>query len=542
MQQVKTYILPFLLLLAFEKVAQSQNYNIYNERTFEKVFDIHTDTTNNFHTAIQPYSQNEFKQISTPYDNILNELEITSSSKFINYLTNNDLIKFKKIGYDNYKTRSFSLNPIINTGLTLEKENTSSQYLTETSLGINISGAFGNKWSGQFVFLADKSKYPSYIDALVQTKNISPGYGYSKNDRSFFAQGNVTFTADKNFTFQAGYGKNFIGDGYRSLLLSDNANSYPYFKVTANIWKLKYMALYTMFQDIRYSDGEVSNYFNKFSTIHYLSYNVNDWLNFGFFESIIFQAQEGNFYRGFDINYLNPIIFLRPVEYAQGSADNALLGGSMKVKIKKKVILYSQLLLDEFLLKELKDGNGWWANKYGVQFGLKSYDFLWIKNLKLQLEYNIVRPFTYSYFYNSSNISTLQNYGHFNSALAHPLGANFKEAVIQLSYHKKRWIFEALSTIAKVGLDTNQSTTIGQDIYKPYNDRTQDYGYFIGNGSNTNIINNTLKITYIINPKSRFTIQGGITNRIYKNDFVDNSSNLFFIGLRTNIINRYTDY
>ena len=122
--------------------------------------------------------------------------------------------------------------------------------------------------------LADNSKYPSHINNLVNTKNISPGYGYSKYDRSFLGQANITFTPDENFTFQLGYGKNFIGDGYRSLFLSDNANSYPYLKVTANIWKLKYMALYTNYQDIRNSEGKASNYHQKLSTVHYLSGNV----------------------------------------------------------------------------------------------------------------------------------------------------------------------------------------------------------------------------------------------------------------------------
>lgn len=528
------YIFAFLLIGNNQLVAQ--NYNIYNERTFSRLFDINTDTASNFHTAIQPYSQNEFNEATTPYDSILNELKTDSSSPFINRLTNKNLTE---VNNNNFY---FSLNPILNTGVTFEKNDIESQTLIETSFGVNMQSRLGKKWSGQLLFLVDKSKYPSYIDAFVQDKHISPGYGYSENDRSFFTQGNITFTADKNFTFQAGYGKNFIGDGYRSLLLSDNANSYPYLKITANIWKIKYMALYSMYQDIRGSNGISANYFTKYSTIHYLSLNATKWLNFGFFESIVFQAQEGDFYRGFDINYLNPVIFLRPTEYSQGSADNALLGASLKIKIKKKNILYSQLILDEFLLQELKDGNGWWANKYGIQFGLKAYDFLWIKNLKLQLEYNIVRPFTYTHSYTPTSISTLQNFAHFNAPLAHPLGANFNEVFASLSYHKKRWIFEANSTFTTIGLDTNFTTSVGQDLYRPNNDRAQEYGYYTTGGLTTDVVNSTLKISYVINPKSRFTISGGITNRTYKNDYENSSNNLYFIGLKTNIINRYTDY
>ena len=534
MYRKERYILAFLLIGWIQLSAQ--NYNIYNERTFDNLFNINVDTASNFHTGIQPYSQNEFDNATIAYDSILDALRLKTNSSLVNLLTNKNLAEIKKENF------YFSLNPILNTGFTYEKNDAESQNLIETSVGVNVKGNLNNKWSGQLLFLVDKSKYGSYIDELVQDKNISPGYGYSENDRSFFAQGNITFTADENFTIQAGYGKNFIGDGYRSLFLSDNANSYPYLKVTANIWKLKYMALYSMYQDVRGSNGKPSNYFTKYSTIHYLSFNATKWLNFGFFESIVFQAQEGQFYRGFDINYLNPVIFLRPTEYSQGSADNALLGGNLKIKIKKKNILYSQLILDEFLLNELKSGNGWWANKYGIQVGLKMYDFLWIKNLRFQLEYNVVRPFTYSHSYTPTSISTLQNFAHFNAPLAHPLGANFNEVFTSLSYHKKRWIFEGTTTIAQIGLDTNFTTSVGQDLYRPNNDRAQDYGYKTGGGLKTNIVNSTLKVSYVINPKSRFTISGGVTNRSYKNDLETVSNNLFFIGLKTNIINRYTDF
>ncbi len=517
----------FFTLLSYSK---AQNFNITNERTFSALFNQYVDTSENFHTGIKPFSKKEMES----YDSFMRDLDIKSESKFLSELCD--------YGDTMDKGKSWiEISPLINTGFTLEKSSAFSQNLPELSGGIDINTKIGKKWSSQLMFLSDYSKYPSYIDSLVQNNHVSPGYGYSKNDRAFYGQGNITFTADKIFTFQLGFGKNFIGDGYRSLFLSDNANSYPYFKITANIWKFKYMALYSNYQDIRYSDGNYKDYYQKLSTIHYLSLNITKWWNFGFFESIVWQAQEDQFYRGYEFNYFNPIIFLRPVEYSQGSSDNALLGGSLKFKIKKKNIFYSQILLDEFKLNELKAGTGWWGNKYGIQLGFKSYDFLWIKNLNAQLEYNIVRPFTYSYYYQPTSVSTLQNYAHFNAPLAHPLGANFKELVAGLTYHKKRWIFEGLSTLAKIGLDTNSQFSIGQDIYKPYNQRENEYGYFTTDGLQTDIINNTLKISYIVNPKAQFIFQIGVTNRMYKNSLENSTTNLFFIGLKTAIINRYTD-
>lgn len=531
-------IIYILFFIGITFTSNAQNFNVSNERTISSFYNCYIDTATNLHSTIKPLYKNEVSN----YDTILTDLNINTKYKFLNTLSNYKAGN----GYEN--TAEITIRPIINTGFTLEQGNNSSQNLLELSGGLQLNAHFKKKWSAQFAYLWDFSEYPSHVDAMIQSKNISPGFGYSKNDKSTFAQGNITFTADDNFTFQLGYGKNFIGDGYRSLFLSDYANSYPYLKVTANIWKLKYMALYTNYIDINGSNGKTENYFYKFSSVHYLSYNATKWLNFGFFESVVWQAQEDEYYRGYDINYLNPVIFLRPTEYAQGSSDNALLGGSIKVRVKKKNIIYSQVLLDEFLLKELKAGNGWWANKYGIQIGLKSYDFMWVKNLTLQAEYNMVRPFTYSYYHTPTNISTLQNYAHFNSPLAHPLGANFNEIALGLTYTKKRWVIEAMSTIAKIGLDTS-SNSVGQDVYIPYNNRLDpitgeriDYGYETGGGLSTDIINSTLKISYLVNAKAQMLLQFGVTNRMYKNKYSNDSNNMFFIGLRTAITNRYTDF
>jgi len=521
----KKYILTLIISLFLINLS-AQNFNITNQRTFSILYNKHVDTLENFHTSIRPYSKKEL----TDYDNIIDSY-ITGKVALIK---DEHLITSKK--------NTFTLDPIVNLGYTLEKGRDISQSLIETSFGFSMQNSLGKKWSSQVAILADHSKYPSHINELVQTKNISPGYGYSNLDRSIYGQANITYTPDDNFTVQLGYGKNFIGDGYRSLFLSDNANSNPYLKVTANIWKLKYMALYTNYQDIRNSNGNTNNYSQKLSTAHYLSLNATKWWNIGLFETIMWQAQEDNFYRGYDINYFNPVIMLRPTEYSQGSSDNALLGGSMKFKIRKKNILYTQLILDEFLLDEIKSGNGWWANKYGYQFGLKSYDFVGVKNLTLQCEYNMVRPFTYSHSYKPTDISTLQNYAHFNAPLAHPLGANFNEAIASLSYQRNRWIIEAMATVSKIGFDTNSTTSIGQDLYIPNNKYASEYGNTTTQGLTTDIINSTIKVSYLLNPKSQILIQVGVTNRNYKNSIEDSSNNMFFIGVKTAITNRYFDF
>jgi len=122
------------------------------------------------------------------------------------------------------------------------------------------------------------------------------------------------------------------------------------------------------------------------------------------------------------------------------------------------------------------------------------------------------------------------------------LGANFNEAMASLTYQKKRWIFEGITTIAKVGFETNENASIGQDIYIPNNNRANEYGNFTTQGLTTDIINSTLKASYILNPKSQLILQAGITNRRVKNDIENTTTNMVFVGLKTGIMNRYFDF
>ena len=94
-----------------------------------------------------------------------------------------------------------------------------------------------------------------------------------------------------------------------------------------------------------------SRYPKKWNVMHYLDWSVTKWLNIGIFETIIWQNEDSlGVYRGFEFNYLNPVIFLRPVEFSVGSPDNVLMGITGKLTLFKNHILYGQLAIDEFKL------------------------------------------------------------------------------------------------------------------------------------------------------------------------------------------------
>ena len=126
--------------------------------------------------------------------------------------------------------------------------------------------------------------------------------------------------------------------------------------------------------DLISNPSEQFIYDKKYMTLHHLSANVSKRLNIGIFESIVWESRRNPEISGFDIAYLNPIIFLRPVEYSLNSSDNALMGLNWKFKSTNNSHIYGQFVIDEFSQPALSSGEKWWGNKYSYQIGGKYFD------------------------------------------------------------------------------------------------------------------------------------------------------------------------
>ena len=271
--------------------------------------------------------------------------------------------------------------------------------------------------------------------------------------------------------------------------------------------------------------------------MHYLDWSVTKWLNIAFFETINWGDDTLGTHRGFEFNYINPCIFLRPVEFSIGSPDNCLMGLTGKLTLWKNHVFYGQAILDEFKFSEFKKHSGWWGSKYGLQAGYKTFDIAGVKNLDFQTEFNYVRPFIYSHFTYS------QNYAHAGQPLAHPRGSNFYESVSFLRYSWKRFFFDARYSYMVYGADTT-GTNYGGDIFKLYQTRTQEYDNKIGVGADKNVITyKDFTVSYMLNPKSNMTVSLGVTNRTQKCDVHDDKNQwMYFVGFRTNLNNFYYDF
>ena len=147
-----------------------------------------------------------------------------------------------------------------------------------------------------------------------------------------------------------------------------------------------------------------------------------------------------------------------------------------------------RFVLDEFKFDELILNNrGWWANKFGLQAGMKYIDAFGIDQLDLQFETNTVRPYTYSHT-DSSSV-----YSHFNQPLAHPIGANFQEFIGIIRYLPIKNLFLELRTITYRAAESEFGTNWGDNILISNITREQDFGneLFQGTSNNTLIVNGT---------------------------------------------------
>lgn len=408
--------------------------------------------------------------------------------------------------------------------------------------GIRVDGSIGKQFAFHTAFFESQAIFPTWTDQQSRILNVVPGQAMYKGFRDSkgfdyaFAEGHVSYSPSKYFNFRFGHGKNFIGDGYRSLLLSDVAFNYPYLAINTRVWNIEYVNIYSQLQDISAPKGGYWHpWQKKYTTTHYLSWNILPWLNVGLFESIVWQASDSTGSRGFDFNYLNPVIFYRPVEFSLGSPDNALLGGAFRFRIMKSNFIYCQLMLDEFKLEHVLKGDGWWANKHGFQLGVKAFDPFKIPHLFVQAEYNHVRPYTYAHN------SPVQNYGHYNQPLAHPQGANFREALVIVNKRYNRWHFEYKGIYSAYGADT-AGLSFGHDIYRSYYDYVTEFGNKIGQGLKTTLWQHDLSAGWIVNPSTNLILSAGITIRQLRNELQDKQSAHFWFGLRSSVFNKYYDF
>lgn len=432
------------------------------------------------------------------------------------------------------------VDPLIHFELGDDLSNSGSVF--QNTRGIRLRGVIDKKVYFYTSILENQQGFLNYVDDEITRLNSIPGQGFYKTYQSKIidgirgldflnSQAYLGFNLSPSIDVHFGHGRNFIGNGIRSMLLSDYGHNYLYLQLNTRVWKFHYQNTFASLSSVSSKDIQGNELLpQKYLAAHYLSLQISDQLSIGIFESVVFSRENS-----FELNYLNPLILYRSAEQFLDSPDNVLLGLNTSWNFRKGWQLYGQLMIDELKTSEAFGGRGWWGNKMGYQVGLKKFDLFGIPNLDGQIEHNTARPFTYAHRAEIGTARSTGSYSHHNQALAHPLGANFRETILRISYKPNALLsFTGLYHQANYGSDIANN---GRNILLNYQSRIGDFGQVTGQGTKHQI--SAFHLTSTWQFYTNFYLD---FRMIFRNESIaereSSKTNYFGLGLRVNLHNR----
>ena len=382
--------------------------------------------------------------------------------------------------------------------------------------GLLLQVEAGNKVSFQTGFYENQSFFPAYLRDITLSNSAVPGSGRVKKYKNIYgfdyamSFGTLNIVLPARINFQMAYDRLFIGNGYRSLFLSD-AN-FPYAQVRLQ-WKSKnnrvqYHFIAADLQSLqRRPQGETPEalFQNKAASFHYLAFIPIKFLELGLFEGTIWQRWDSTGTRPLPWNAFVPLPGFSTATNGFGDKNNVLLGLNMLMKPIRHVLLYGQYAVS---------GSG--QNHSGIQGGMHVFD-LPIKGLDLQIEYNTAGKSLYT------NGLPLQSWDHYNQPLGTAAGQGSKELIAIAGYHYKRWQGQVKFN--------NIRRSLSPQVPTNYYSQAPDIQQI------------DLRAGWQINPKTNSQIGAMLTIREESFIMGSNRNTLYFsVFVRTFIHNQYFDF
>ncbi|MEM9050937.1 MAG: hypothetical protein AAGC47_02690 [Bacteroidota bacterium] len=385
--------------------------------------------------------------------------------------------------------------------------------LFQNTRGFAIQGQIGKNVFFYTDFRENQGRYPAYLNRFIDSTEVFPGSGRIKpfGEGGFdysMASGVLGIEATDWLNITLGHSKQFIGHGYRSLLLSDNSHNYPFASYEVDAFEDKVQFRYTLallqnLDRLPRGDTPEAIFKRKVATWNYLSFKPMPNLEVGFFEEILWKVFDDSLgTEALDYRALVPVPFVNSAILGlEDDEVNARVGISAAWYPISKAKLYGQLL-----------SNSSGLNLDGYQIG-----GLWsgiFDRFDIQLEYNQSSP--------SATIqpTDLQSAYHFNQPLGHVLGRDFEELVGILTYYHKR-IYARITS-----------------VYYSFGDEASN----LWSQSNSDVTNSDLRVGYIFNPSCNFQIYTGYTYRSEEVERQNLSNGFWYLGIKTSMSNIYRDF
>lgn len=542
------FIFSFLVLVI---IGNAQQLSLPLNRAFSLGFQNYYAQADSltFHSGFKPIIENKSQDISYEKFSKLNTTDITKHFAWL--FSDKNWIKKKAKWEHLFEAKgegwSFNINPVFNFEYGRDLANDNSKKFLVNSRGVSVNANITDKFSFSTSFYETQARFPQYLRNYInengelrlnavgnwRTANgfgIVPGQARTKPFKTdgfdyAWASGYISYSPIQNLNIQFGHDKNFIGEGYRSMLLSDNAFNYPFLKL-ASTWlkgKIRYTNLFASQMQLKrmVSNGSREpGYYKKSMSLHYLSFLIGKKIEIGLMEATIWQKMRGNAIIATDYSQLNPIIGINTARFGFSDTNNVLIGLNFKIRPFKKFDVYGQWAIDD----PSKD-------HFAYQLGVKWFEPFKIKKLIVQGEINHAARNMYT------SVTPIQNYGHYNQPLAHPLGAGFWEYLAIGNYRYDDWFLEARISLATYR-HFNGDIQYWKDIYLSSELSIPNHDLdFV----NAKLLYHDLKAGYVFNPKTNLSfILGWMHRKLVTVDTPAKTSYLY-IGLRTTLFNSYYD-
>ena len=434
--------------------------------------------------------------------------------------TNWFIRKLQNEHFATVRTPDFELNISPLFILDLGKDSEQDNYIYRNTRGIFLEATLRNKIGFWSTFHENQSRLPHHVAQFSDFYGIIPGQGLHKpfNETGYdfaWSEAMVYFTLFQKLSVQFGQGKRFVGNGYRSMLYSDNSFSYPHLALQFNHQKFQYATWFTSFMNPDLPDPSIiinHHWQRKAGVFHYLTYSISEQLELGLFEGNIISSRTAKGKYEFNAAHYNPIIFINGFDQ----------------KIHNITGLNAHFNYQDFMLYGQYVVNPLDTRKWGMQTGIK-YDHISATNRYYALaEWNKSEKGLYTFS------DTILSYTHFSQPLAHPLGENFSEFVFKATVRRKRFESSYKFNYALSSSDTTGYLP-GLNLFLPSDQQLETKDH-----TTRNI--HEFSVSYILNPQynMRFTVGALLRNFNYNGN--ETKSSYVYVSFRTVIFARYYDF
>ena len=432
------------------------------------------------------------------------------------------------------KNYTLGITPAFNFSMGKDFKDTTNNTLYKNTRGFMVEGTLLDNVSFSTSFYENQARFSAYENDYISshgefypTSNgnyvmqnaVVPGGARTKpfktNAYDFaFAQGYISYRPNKYLTLTSGNNPQFVGLGYRSLLLSDNSYGAPYIRADISVnskWAFNYYRARYMNLVRQTAHSTVEAYYTpKAFTSSYISYKPFADFELSLFEGSIWLKDQTKNGRTHALSY-NPIPFLAALASDTMVYSVNGLNLNYQVPLKKMtIILYGQLAIGNLDL-----------NQHAFQVGIRQiYGDIKRFSIKTQLEYNFVSK----EMYQSKNRGL--SYSHYNLPIAHVNTNAFNEFIIRTNVEYKSLYFDYKGIVFLLK-DKQDGALLQIDLNNP--------------SYNGSILHNWFELGYLINRQSQMKVFSRFGIRSQIGD-INRENMIFSFGLKTGFINQYNDY